>query len=52
LEQIEEMMHLNEAQLRKRSSLEAELMRILDEEEEYWFKRSHENWLLKGDNNT
>jgi hypothetical protein len=27
-------------------------MKILDEEEMYWYKRSHENWLLKGDNNT
>ena len=27
-------------------------MNILEEEELYWFKRSHENWLHKGDNNT
>jgi hypothetical protein len=46
------MMQLNESQLRKRSCLQAELMKILDEEEEYWFKRCHENWLLKGDKNT
>jgi mannosylglycoprotein endo-beta-mannosidase len=25
---------------------------MLEEEELYWLKRSHENWLLKGDNNT
>jgi hypothetical protein len=24
----------------------------MDEEELHWFKRSHETWLLKGDNNT
>jgi hypothetical protein len=28
------------------------LLHIFEEEELYWFKRSHENWLLKGDNNT
>jgi hypothetical protein len=32
--------------------LKVELMKILDEEEMYWYKRSHENWLLKADNNT
>jgi single-stranded DNA-specific DHH superfamily exonuclease len=52
LEQIEEMMQLNESQIRKRSSMQAELRKILDEEEQYWFKRSDESWLLKGDNNT
>jgi hypothetical protein len=32
--------------------LRVELYNILDEEELVWFKRSHEAWLLKGDNNT
>lgn len=27
-------------------------MNILEDEELYWFKRSHETWLLKSDNNT
>jgi hypothetical protein len=27
-------------------------MRLIEEEELYWHKRSNENWLLKGDNNT
>lgn len=27
-------------------------MNILEEDELYWFKRSHETWLHKGDNNT
>jgi mannosylglycoprotein endo-beta-mannosidase len=25
---------------------------LLDQEETYWVNRCHENWLLKGDNNT
>lgn len=27
-------------------------MSLLDQEEAYWHKRCHEEWLLKGDNNT
>ena len=28
------------------------ILEILEEEELYWLRRSHQNWLLKGDNNT
>lgn len=35
-----------------RTQLKCELMKILDEEELYWYKRSHETCLHKGDNNT
>jgi hypothetical protein len=35
-----------------RNSLKLELMQILDNEEMHWFRRCHETWLLKGDNNT
>jgi hypothetical protein len=38
--------------VKKKVELKAELLHIFEEEELYWFKRSHENWLLKGDNNT
>jgi hypothetical protein len=38
--------------IRLRNSLRAELMKILDDEELYWYKRCHEIWLLKGENNT
>jgi hypothetical protein len=30
----------------------AEMLHILEEEELFWFKRSHKTWLLQGDNNT
>jgi hypothetical protein len=33
-------------------ALNVELLHILDEEELYWYRRCHEIWLLKGDNNT
>jgi hypothetical protein len=39
-------------QIRRKNELKAELIKILDNEELYWYKRCHENWLLKGDNNT
>jgi hypothetical protein len=39
-------------QYKSRINLKAELLHILDEEELYWYKRSHATWLLKGDNNT
>jgi hypothetical protein len=52
LEIMEEINTLIEQQVRKRMLLNAELMKILDEEEAYWFKRGHESFLLKGDNNT
>lgn len=35
-----------------RAQINSELLKILEEEELYWFKRSHENWLHKGDYNT
>lgn len=28
-----------------------EFLKILEDEELFWFKRCHETWLLKGDNN-
>jgi len=29
-----------------------ESLQLLDQEESYWVKRCHEQWLLKGDSNT
>jgi hypothetical protein len=52
LELMKESCCLNEDQITLRIGMKIELLQILDEEELYWFKRCHENWLLKGDNNT
>jgi exonuclease III len=52
LETLEEVNTLSHAQQRGKVELKSELLHILEEEELYWFKRSRENWLLKGDNNT
>jgi hypothetical protein len=52
LEILEESSNVISDQIGIRNSLRAELLKFLDEEEIYWYKRSHENWLLKGDNNT
>lgn len=52
LEDMEESTPLNVEKTRKRNELKAELMKILDNEELYWYKRCHETCLLKGDNNT
>jgi hypothetical protein len=52
LEQKEEESTLNEKQIRGRCTLLAELYKMIEEEELYWFRRCHEKWLLQGDNNT
>lgn len=52
LEELEEENPLDLNQAKNRMELKVELFRIVEEEELYWFKRSHESWLLKGDNNT
>jgi hypothetical protein len=38
--------------LDRKTFIQTELMKTLEEEELYWHKRSNENWLLQGDNNT
>lgn len=50
LEELEEIQTLSDAQMARRSQLQSELATLLEEEEEYWHKRSNETWLLKGDN--
>lgn len=52
LEEEEETDLLTYNQLHLRISLTSELLRILEEEELFWFKRRHETWLHKGDLNT
>jgi hypothetical protein len=51
LETPEEVGTLNHDQLKKKVDIRVELLGILEEEELYWHKRS-ESWLMKGDNNT
>jgi hypothetical protein len=51
LELLEEDGKLSDVQIEFRISLKLELLKIL-EEEAYWYRRKHENWVLKGDNNT
>ena len=36
----------------RKVEIKCTLLKMLEEEELYLFKRSHGNWLLKGDNNT
>jgi 4-hydroxyphenylpyruvate dioxygenase-like putative hemolysin len=52
LEKEEKVGALNLEQSRKRCWLKDDLLKMLKEEELYWCRRSHETWLLKGDNNT
>jgi hypothetical protein len=52
LELLEETVGLVDDQCRKKMEMNAELHQILENEELYWYKRSHETWMLKGDNNT
>jgi hypothetical protein len=52
LQKLEESFPLSDAVIKHRLDIKLELFKILDEGELYWFKRCHETWLLKGDNNT
>jgi hypothetical protein len=52
LEILEEHGALDEDHIRSRVDLNTELFQILEDEELYWYKRCHEDWLLRGDNNT
>jgi hypothetical protein len=38
--------------LNRKTFIQTTLLRMLEEEELYWHKRSNLNWLLQGDNNT
>jgi hypothetical protein len=52
IERVEEEEILTATTLGRKHFIQAELLRLIEEEEMYWHKRSNENWLLKGDNNT
>ena len=39
-------------QLERKVRLLGENLKLLEQEETYWYNRSHETWLLKGDNDT
>lgn len=52
LEECEEKMNLNSHQLSRKVELLTENLYLLLQEESYWYNRSHETWLHKGDNNT
>jgi hypothetical protein len=52
LEAIEENYGLSMSQFDRKSWLLCENLKSLEQEENYWYERSHPNWLLKGDANT
>jgi len=52
LELDEEDAHLSLEQMLRKVYLRSEMMKILEQEELYWYKRSHEQWLHEGDMNT
>ena len=52
IEAIEEGNVLSNDQLDRKTLLLCENLKCLEQEEMYWFERSHQTWLLKGDNNT
>jgi hypothetical protein len=52
LEQLEESDLLTLNQMHRKVQLNEELYKMMEEEELYWHKRSHERWLHEGDNNT
>jgi hypothetical protein len=52
LEFLEENSDLSHDQLKRKSEIQSLLFKMYADEEMYWFQRSNETWLLKGDNNT
>jgi hypothetical protein len=52
LELLEEDIGLTSEQIERKTWLLVENLKILEQEELYWYERSHETWLLKGDINT
>lgn len=51
IEEIEETVGLLPYQMEKKVDLLIENLKLLLHEESYWYNRSHETWLPKGDNN-
>ena len=52
LERMEEDQILPSDALERKTFIQKEMMRLLEEEELYWHKRSNLRWLLEGDNNS
>lgn len=52
LEEVEENSCLTSEQILRKHWVICENLKLLEQEEMYWYQRSHETWLLKGDNNT
>jgi len=54
LEKVEEEEErpLRNSLLERKTFIQTELLRLSQEEEMYWYKRSNSKWLLEGDNNT
>jgi hypothetical protein len=52
LEELEEIGPLSPPQRERRSLLQQEMLKVLDNEESFWRQRSRENWLLHGDSNS
>lgn len=51
LEQKEETQPLPSHLLNRKTFIQTELLKLMEEEDLYWHKRSNSNWLLRGDNN-
>ena len=52
LEIIEEDNILNYEQAQRKVQLQVEILKLLEDEELYLFRRSHSTWLSQGNNNT
>lgn len=52
LEELEEIGNLLPHQFSRKVELIRQNLELLEQEEKYWFNRSHENWMFKGDINT
>jgi hypothetical protein len=52
LENLEETIGLTSDQWHRKTWIISEILRLLEQEELYWYNRSHETWLLQGDLNT
>ena len=52
LENEEEVEIVSAEKVNRKSFIQAKMLKLLEEEESYWHKRSNLMWLLKGYNNT
>ena len=52
IEQMEEDALLSLNMYNRKVEIQSNILKMLEEDELYWFKRSHEKWLHEGDNNT